>query len=200
MKWYLLNKGFPTNPMDKEEARQWYLDYCAEIERQTLLKKKMVEDNQYIEWVKHFATEYCFFDTLLVEIEELSLDDVSYLSQLGILFQLLESYASKRYISSLEDEHGMSYFCRYGDAVYQVGVDSSNEEVYFCLLASEKVPSSLIFSFEDVQKEVKESFPSHYIREELKGLYSYIQTLKSSGITDREIIETTALSLRFMKK
>lgn len=195
----ILDIHVPTSPMRREESKQWFLDYCKQIEKQSMLKKEILADNQYMEWIKHFVSEYGFFDTLLSETDDVSLKDASYLSRLGVLFHLLESYASRRYISSLEDENGRSYFLRYDDVVYQVGVDVSRENVYFCVLGGKNVDASVIFSFDAVQKEAQEMDSNVYVREELKGLSSYIQTLKSSGFTDQDIIETTALALRLIK-
>ncbi|HIS18834.1 MAG TPA: hypothetical protein IAC02_09540 [Candidatus Coprovivens excrementavium] len=74
------------------------------------------------------------------------------------------------------------------------------DDEFFCLLEQGDIGNVRVFNFEDIKDEEQKKEFNGFAKEELRDLYQYLMILKEKGITDEEIVETTAKALRLENK
>lgn len=180
--------NIPLEPMELTNAHEWFENYCRSIEKEASDRKNIVEDNDYMEWLYN-----CL-------VNSLSNQDEDNFSKLKPLYNMIDEYAYKRYSISYSEEGCRFYYLRYKDIVFKIGYNMEKDDEFFCLLEQGDIGNVRVFNFEDIKDEEQKKEFNGFAKEELRDLYQYLMILKEKGITDEEIVETTAKALRLENK
>lgn len=152
-----------------------YLENEKERER---IKKKMIEDTEYIDWLEEFSENNPHFTSDLQS--EGNTDNIR---NLDLLYEIIDAYARKNYIRPHKTKWGYFYILEYKGSLYKIGCSNREYEFYYCNKISETNREAI--SFEDVIKG-RVSEEADLINLKLEKLNALLSEL-SAVLTEEEV-------------
>lgn len=187
----------PNAPMH-EKAYKWFLNYCQFLEENNKQREEIISDANYTECLLIALRNNKELRTPKIDLQTPLVKEIGSSHKIALLYGIIRDYANKKYIVSLLDEEGLSYLVKIDDVVIKIGFDNKNTKTFFARIVTRKIAEENIILFSDVQKDLVDSKYST-VKQELVGLQNYIHTLKSSGISDDDIIYTVAKELKYVR-
>lgn len=183
----------PNTPM-KDKSKEWFMNYCHVLEENNKQKETIIDDTGYMNsLIESLGTNG--------ELRTCKVDGTNYLSMNSLnskkiltLYSIVRDYANKNYIVSMLDEDGLSYFVSYGSMIVQVGFDGQKTKTFFARIVNKQSKDTVVIPFQDIKDDLIE-----LKKQDLLELQNCIRTLKQHGISDDDIIYTTAKELKYVR-
>lgn len=183
----------PNAPM-KEQAKEWFMNYCHVLEENNKQKEKIIDDTGYMNsLIESLGTNGELRTDKVDSTNCLSMNSLDS-KRLLTLYSIVRDYANKNYIVSMLDEDGLSYFVSYGSMIVQVGFDSEKTKTFFARIVNKKSKDTVIIPFQKIKEDLIE-----LKKQDLLELQNCIRTLKQHGISDEDIIYTTGKELKYVR-
>ena len=176
--------------MNKEAAK--YLDSLSHKERQNFLKgvqelrekferrekskRRIIENDNYILWLIKFTKEHPRFatDDWLYTPSLISKEDNENVTDLGLLFDIIEEYADKNFIPLFPTEWGGYYLIQYNGIGFNIEVASGQGTIFGVERLDEVTPQFIDFKLiqKNVDLESTEEIRSKFValNEQIKEL------------------------------
>lgn len=185
----------PKLPM-LDQAVDWFKGYCQSLEIRQGQKKDILEDNSFINWL-NVQLNNTPEVKINIDADGMGNGLNNGVSRLGALYDVVRQYADENYIISLLVDGEISYLVSFNDNVIQIGY-CGGEEPYFFARKVKKDEVNVIIPYEKIKGYFLTGINAE-TRQELINLQNMIRQLKMIGITDDEIIYTTAKELKYVK-
>lgn len=169
------------------------------IEKQDKIKK-IGKNTDYILWLNEFTQRYPEFsdDDFLYQSDKVSKDDYIKICDLGILFEIINIYASKNYITPQITEFGEAYLIKLDNNAYQIGCMVGQGVLYYC----KKIEISDNLSYIDYNDIVNNKTQPYVekINDNLADFSNKIRGLYNSGVPLYVLQETATQVISELKK
>lgn len=172
--------NIPIEPMKKEEAKAWFIDYCNSIDKMLEERRSIIENDDYINWLYNLLLEREFMEVLYNQESD---------NRLKAFFEIINQYGYKRYISTYEFDGKRFYYVLYRDMIIKIGYDIKDVNKYFVSVNKEEIENREVFLYEDIKKEEIEGSMS----EEFQKLGDQVTNLRRLGATDEDIVHVLSL-------
>ena len=163
-----------------------------------IIKEVLTED--YIKWLLKYTYDREWIEDKTCDYEKEHLDiNKKNLSRLCILFEIVEDYAQKNYISPLSvSPFSDSYRIKYNGVGFKIGVMTGQGTYFYCNRIEIENANEYI-DFIDIINNVKQENVD-FITKSLKELEDEIKKTYKKGIPIREIEKTTNETIKKLKK
>ena len=128
---------------------------------------KIISSEDYILWLTEFSKKYSDFsnDSWLYSHKNIDEKDSINVEKLNLLYNAIENYANKNFISPIKDNEGQYYSIHYNNIGYNVGIIMYQGSLYFC---QRTYPNENSINFKDImenKKQPKTDFYNHKLAE-----------------------------------
>lgn len=136
---------------EKEKITEWFKNYSKKLEESHLLTKKIISNDEYINWLISFTEKYSNFcdDSWLYCPEEITDDERNQVNALNNFFEAIDNYANMNYLPYNATEFGHTYFVRHNDIVLEVGMAVGQGTLFYVSRKNEVLDN--VIEFKDVQ-------------------------------------------------
>lgn len=192
----------PIPKKDGENANTWFVEYCHKVKNDTLEIHKMLNSNEYLEWLVNFSKAITSLsDKYISTLGSYSSIDIDHISRLKYLYEAVRMYADKSYIVPDEYENSYVYYLVYQGLIFRIGKMLNESDVYTYTKVDSVPADTQVISFTDMQED-KNVLQNDSIKESLVELSNYIKQLLNNGIPEEEILKTTeeTINMNLKKK
>lgn len=191
-------KYVSKEPMGNEKSHELFLKYCQSVENEKIRICKLISDTSYIDWLIKYLEEKNIASSNLQSNEKalLTKEENDNISDLSILYKIVEKYANHKYIISEETELGLCYYIRYKDVTIQIISVQLDHEEYYCrqITCEPLINPNIIIDFEEILAN-KTLYADYDLKKCLEELASYIKFLQSTGVPAETIRVTVDQTL-----
>ena len=116
------------------EMNDFNKKYIQKIDIKENKMKNMLSNTNYIEWLIEFTKKYESFtdNSWLYNPEELSENDFNSVSDLNLLYEIIDHYAEKNYIYPMPCNFGNYYKIKFNNIAFEIGLIAGQGVVNFC--------------------------------------------------------------------
>ena len=172
---------------DKEA---WVLSYNEKIRKINEQKKEILSSPDYMLWLQDFIAREGVFcdDDMLYSFIDISDTDKKQIEKLGLLYEIIESYASKNYIYPQVGNTNCYFRLKYEDVGYKIGVIPRQGTTFYCEREDINKEEAYI-DFNDIVNNY-EYESTKIIKEQLDDFANSIISLYEKGIPFEAITGT----------
>lgn len=120
--------------LESEKGNKELNDFVRRMQEIERRKKEMIETDYYVKWLEAFTETYPRFtdSTWLYHSDKISEDDNKNVESLDKFFNAIEEFADKHYIPYAQCENGISYYIKYNEKIYEIGLIVGQGAVCYC--------------------------------------------------------------------
>ena len=109
-------------------------DFILKFVHRESIKNIMISSKEYVNWLKNFTEENPSFSDDYYEIVSGDYSDTDKINMknLSLLFEVIDEYAKKNYMSTRKNEYSESYNFRSDDISYNIGFFRGQGSSFFC--------------------------------------------------------------------
>ena len=128
-------------------------DFILKFVHRESIKNIMRSSKEYVNWLKKFTEENPSFSDDYYEIVsgEYSDTDKINMKNLSLLFEVIDEYAKKNYMSTRKNEYSESYNFRSDDISYNIGFFRGQGSSFFCQRIDD-IETKDFIDFDDIIK------------------------------------------------
>lgn len=122
------------SPEGQELIKKWAEDYKKQQEEKKQIVKWMIESDEYISWLERWTVQYSQFcdDDWLYCPNDISKEDKEKVDIFYLLFNLIDEYAGRNFISNNPCDFGCYYLIKNNNVGYQIGMMAGQGVIHFC--------------------------------------------------------------------
>ncbi len=164
-----------VSKVNKENLKMMKEELIRETNRKEQVKKDMLENTSYIDWLVHFTEEYPIFsdDDWLYNVEGITEDDLEKVKNLPLLFECISSFAEKNYLTSTLEEWGEYYSIRKDDTYLNIGYNAGQGTSFYCERTDKNANSISYYNIMNQEPMMRTMYVNHKlakISDEIKDL------------------------------
>lgn len=157
-------------------------DFILKFVHRESIKNIMRSSKEYVNWLKKFTEENPSFSDDYYEIVsgEYSDTDKINMKNLSLLFEVIDEYAKKNYMSTRKNEYSESYNFRSDDISYNIGFFRGQGSSFFCQRIDD-IETKDFIDFDDI---IKGSYTNDFEKNknEVEKMKNSVMELYQSGV------------------
>lgn len=157
-------------------------DFILKFVHRESIKNIMRSSKEYVNWLKKFTEENPSFSDDYYEIVsgEYSDTDKINMKNLSLLFEVIDEYAKKNYMSTRKNEYSESYNFRSDDISYNIGFFRGQGSSFFCQRIDD-IETKDFIDFDDI---IKGSYTNDFEKNKNKveKMKNSVMELYQSGV------------------
>lgn len=157
-------------------------DFILKFVHRESIKNIMRSSKEYVNWLKKFTEENPSFSDDYYEIVsgEYSDTDKINMKNLSLLFEVIDEYAKKNYMSTRKNEYSESYNFRSDDISYNIGFFRGQGSSFFCQRIDD-IETKDFIDFDDI---IKGSYTNDFEKNKNKveKMKNNVMELYQSGV------------------
>lgn len=157
-------------------------DFILKFVHRESIKNIMRSSKEYVNWLKKFTEENPSFSDDYYEIVsgEYSDTDKINMKNLSLLFEVIDEYAKKNYMSTRKNEYSESYNFRSDDICYNIGFFRGQGSSFFCQRIDD-IETKDFIDFDDI---IKGSYTNDFEKNKNKveKMKNNVMELYQSGV------------------
>lgn len=175
-------------------------DFFKNLEFESKEEKKLLKNDNYLNWLKGFIKKYGGFYDIQSDyfINNASINDGENIKKIKYLFSIISEYASNNYIYANDKDCDISYYVKYKDFTFLIGMMYGEERIYYCNKIMDKKEHKYI-DLDLVRKNISDSNKDKY-DSILNDLTKTINGIIDEGVPINAIEDTVKNSIINHKK
>ena len=173
--------------VSEERLKMMTEKLIQEQQRKDAVKKDMLENTSYIDWLVQFTEKNPIFsdNDWLYNEDGISKEDLERVRNLPLLFECIASFAERNYLSSNEDEWGESFLIRKDDTYMNIGYNAGQGTSFYCERTEQQDNSINYYSIMNKEPLMRTMHVDH----RLQAISDDIKDLMISLRVPKEFIE-----------
>ncbi len=157
-------------------------DFILKFVHRESIKNIMRSSKEYVNWLKKFTEENPSFSDDYYEIVSGDYSDTDKINMknLSLLFEVIDEYAKKNYMSTRKNEYSESYNFRSDDISYNIGFFRGQGSSFFCQRIDD-IETKDFIDFDDI---IKGSYTNDFEKNKNKveKMKNNVMELYQSGV------------------
>ena len=166
--------------VSEERMKMMQERLIQEHNRKEMVKKDMIENTNYIDWLIEFTKEHPVFsdEDWLYNEENISKEDLEKVRNLPLLFECIYSYANRNYISSNLDEWGESFSINKDDVYMNIGYNTGQGTIFYCERTDKQENSIYFYSIMNPNTSMRTMHIEHCLEQISDDIRELLVTFK----------------------